>query len=98
MHLGSTDTSTSNASQSGEHDGEVIDVTERIVVSPVGGVFTPVATGSHVAAGEPLGHVEVAGHELVPVTSPFAGRLVEMVAWSGERVQPQQRIAWLRAS
>ena len=43
-----------------------------------------------------IGHVAVAGQDRVPVRSPFAGRLIEVVAWHGERVLHRQRIAWLR--
>ena len=45
-----------------------------------------------------IGHVAVAGQDRVPVRSPFAGRLVEVVAWHGERVLHRQRIAWLRVA
>jgi hypothetical protein len=34
----------------------------------------------------------------VPVLSPFRGRVVQMVAWNGERVAHRQRIAWLRVA
>ena len=79
--------------------GETIDVVERVIVSPVGGVFEPVDTTSmSVVAGEVIGHVAVAGEERVPVRSPFAGELVQVVAWRGERVLHRQRIAWLRVA
>ena len=51
-----------------------------------------------VEAGDVIGHVAVAGQDRVPVRSPFAGRLVEVVAWHGERVLHRQRIAWLRVA
>ena len=78
--------------------GEVIDVSERIIVSPAGGIYEPLATARDVTAGEVIGHVAVAGQDLVPVCSPFAGRLMEVVAWHGERVLHRQRIAWLRTA
>jgi hypothetical protein len=78
--------------------GETIEVSERIIVSPVGGIYEPLPGARHVAAGEVIGHVTVAGRDLVPVRSPFAGHLVEMVAWHGERVLHRQRIAWLRTA
>ena len=77
--------------------GETIDVVERLIVSPAGGVFEPSdATSTWLAAGEVIGHVAVAGAEPVPVRSPFTGELVQVVVWRGERVLPRQRIAWLR--
>ena len=78
--------------------GEVIDVSERIIVSPAVGTYEPLASGRDVAAGDVIGHVAVAGQDLVPVRSPFAGHLVEMVAWPGERVVHRQRIAWVRTA
>ena len=82
--------------------GETIDVVERIIVSPVSGVFELIddrdVGTDEVIAGEIIGHVAVAGAQRVPVRSPFAGRLVEVVAWHGERVLPRQRIAWLRVA
>jgi hypothetical protein len=82
-------------------EGETTHLVERVIVSPVGGRFIPVDTAplcGEVDEGDVIGHVEVSGHELVPVSSPFRGHLVEMCAWRGERLQPQQRVAWLRAS
>ena len=78
--------------------GETIDVVERVIVSPVGGVYEPFEGGRDVAAGDVIGHVAVTGQERVPVRSPFAGRLIEVVAWHGERVLHRQRIAWLRVA
>jgi hypothetical protein len=77
-------------------DGERIEVSERIIVSPAVGVYEPIAGAFDVEAGDVIGHVAVAGQDAVPVRSPFRGRLVEVVAWSGERVLHRQRIAWLR--
>jgi predicted deacylase len=77
--------------------GEVIEVAERVIVSPAPGVYEPAAVGARqVEAGEIIGHVAVPGAGSVPVRSPFGGRLVEEVAWRGERVLHRQRIAWLR--
>ena len=76
--------------------GETIEVSERIIVSPAGGVYEPLAGARSVEAGDVIGHVAVAGQEPVPVRSPFRGQLIEMVAWHGERVLHRQRIAWLR--
>jgi hypothetical protein len=45
-----------------------------------------------------IGHVEVPGREQVPVTSPFAGELMAVVAVAGERVAEHDRLAWMRAA
>ena len=47
---------------------------------------------------ERVGHVEGTGDRRVPVTSPFAGRVMRVVAWPGERVFTHDRIAWMRAA
>ena len=78
--------------------GEKIDVVERVIVSPAGGVYETLHGNRDVAAGDVIGHVAVAGQDRVPVRSPFAGRLIEVVAWHGERVLHRQRIAWLRVA
>jgi hypothetical protein len=78
--------------------GETIDVVERVIVSPAVGVYEPLDGTQDVEAGDVIGHVAVAGQDRVPVRSPFAGRLVEVVAWHGERVLHRQRIAWLRVA
>ena len=78
--------------------GETIDVVERVIVSPAGGVYESLEGTRDVAAGEVIGHEAVAGQDRVPVRSPFAGQLIEVVAWHGERVLHRQRIAWLRVA
>ena len=78
--------------------GETIDVMERVIVSPAGGIYEPLDRDDEVAEGDVIGHVAVAGQDRVPVRSPFTGRLVEVVAWHGERVLHRQRIAWLRVA
>jgi hypothetical protein len=78
--------------------GETIDVDERIIVSPAVGTYEPLPGADDVAAGDIIGHVAVTGQDPVPVRSPFAGRVVEVVAWRGERVVHRQRIAWLRVA
>jgi predicted deacylase len=78
--------------------GEVIDVSERIIVSPAVGVYERLGHADDVEAGDIIGQVAVSGQEPVPVRSPFRGRVVETVAWHGERVLHRQRIAWLRVA
>ena len=78
--------------------GETIEVVERVIVSPAGGIYEPLEGSREVAAGDVIGHVAVAGQDRVPVRSPFTGRVIEVVAWHGERVLHRQRIAWLRVA
>ena len=76
--------------------GEHLDVDERIVVTPTAGVF--VATDQlpeTVDVGSTIGHVHTTT-EVTPVRSSFRGRLVSLVATTGERVGEHQRVAWLR--
>ena len=80
-----------------ELDGEQLHVSERVIVAPEAGVFK--AAGhlpEQIEAGTPLGTLEAGGRS-VTVVSPFRGRLGAMVATTGERLRPHQRVAWLRA-
>jgi hypothetical protein len=77
---------------------ETFQAAERIIVSPAGGVYEPLAGRDELEPGDVIGHITVAGATPVPVCSPFRGRLVETVAWRGERVARRQRIAWLRVA
>jgi [acyl-carrier-protein] S-malonyltransferase len=75
-------------------EGEHLFASERLVVSPAAGVFTPaagIADGSVIEVGTVLGHV--GEHE---VRSPFAGTLQSYIAVDTERVTARQPIAWLR--
>jgi [acyl-carrier-protein] S-malonyltransferase len=75
-------------------EGETLFATERVVVSPGAGVFTPVPDlreGSTIDIGEPIGRV--GDNE---VRSPFAGVLQAFIAIEGERVATRQPLAWLR--
>jgi len=77
-------------------DGEHLFATERLVVSPAAGIFTPVGTlaeGASIDVGTVIGHV--AEHE---VRSPFAGLLQSYIAVDTERVISRQPIAWLRTA
>jgi [acyl-carrier-protein] S-malonyltransferase len=78
------------------HEGEHLFATERMVVSPAAGVFTPaadLAPGFALSPGTVLGRV---GEQ--EVRSPFAGTLVGVLAVEGERVTTSQPIAWLRTA
>ena len=76
------------------HEGEHLFVSERLVVSPAAGVFTPiggVADGGHIEVGTVLGHIGD-----TEVRSAFEGVLQSYIALEGERVTLRQPIAWLR--
>ena len=81
-----------------EH-GEGLLVPERMIVAPTVGTFRPVelGAGSQVACGQTVGVLEGPGTE-TPVESPFAGRIVGMLAHPGERIREGQPIAWLRVA
>lgn len=79
------------------HQGELLYVSERVVISPGAGIFEPsdeiaIEVGSEVEVGTLLG--TVSGTD---VRSPFAGTLQGTLAHPGERVQAGQPIAWLHA-
>jgi biotin carboxyl carrier protein len=79
--------------------GEGLMVPERMIVSPTVGTFRPVelGEGSHVTPGQTVGMLDGPG-TTTPVESPFAGRLVGMLARPGERIREGQPIAWLRVA
>ena len=84
-----------SAAGAGVHEGEHLFATERIVVSPSAGVFSPASgtdEGTELVPGTVLGTVGADD-----VRSPFAGILMGMLAVDGERVTASQPIAWLRA-
>lgn len=75
--------------------GEHLYVTERLVVSPCAGLFTPkegLSNGDVIVVGDVVGWV--ADEE---VRSPFAGIVMDLMAVEGERVTARQPITWLRA-
>ncbi len=77
-------------------DGEHLFATERLVVSPAAGIFTPLGSlseGDPIEVGTVIGHV--ADQE---VRSPFAGQLQSYIAVDTERVTSRQPIAWLRTT
>jgi [acyl-carrier-protein] S-malonyltransferase len=78
------------------HEGEHLFATERLVVSPAAGLFTPVEgleSGVSIEPGAVVGRV--GEHE---VRSPFRGALMGLIAVNGERVTARQPIAWLRTA
>ena len=77
-------------------EGEHLFASERLVVSPGAGIFTPtagLADGTTIHVGTVLG---VVGER--EVVSPFAGTLQSYIAVATERVTARQPIAWLRTS
>jgi biotin carboxyl carrier protein len=77
--------------------GEGLLVPERMIVAPTVGVFRSVDLddGQHLVPGQTVGMVDGPGTS-TPVASPFAGRLVGMLAHPGERLREGQPVAWLR--
>ncbi len=77
------------------HHGERLYGSERLIVAPTSGVFTPnpeiAREGALIKVGEEIGTVSA-----TPVRSAFAGSLQGMIAVAGERVTVGQPIAWLR--
>jgi [acyl-carrier-protein] S-malonyltransferase len=92
------------------HQGEHLYVSERVVVSPGSGIFSPEASlqapgtgllpGTADEAGGTPSTVEVG--DLVgrvgvsEVRTPFAGEVIRWLAAEGERVQEGQPLVWLR--
>jgi biotin carboxyl carrier protein len=82
--------------------GEALAILERVVVAPTLGVFRPAppttvtAEGEILAEGQELGHIEGPGLR-VPVTTPFSGFLMGLLAQAGERVREGQPVAWIRS-
>lgn len=79
-------------------DGEQIDVAERVLTSPAAGTFVPLQSQpDQVEVDEVVGHVRT-GDSLIAVRSAFRGRVIEVIASAGQRVQPHERLAWLRVA
>ena len=81
--------------------GEHLDVAERLVVTPVGGVFRPLPAclvamdEGQIHDGEVVGEVE-SGAIRLPVRTSFTGHFMGMLATAGWRVRPGEPVAWLR--
>jgi len=93
------------------HAGEHLYMSERIVVSPGGGIFFPEPTLRAPGAGLLPGTAAAGGPSsviavgdligrvgTVEVRTPFAGEVVRWQATAGERVQEGQALLWLRVS
>jgi [acyl-carrier-protein] S-malonyltransferase len=91
--------------------GEHLYVSERVVVSPCAGIFSPEATvaapgtgllpGTIGASGErsTIGVGDLVGRVgVAEVRTPFAGEVIRWLATQGERVQEGQPLVWLHAS
>jgi [acyl-carrier-protein] S-malonyltransferase len=93
------------------HQGEHLYMSERVVVSPSGGIFTPEeslrAPGTGLLPGTDGGPgvdavSVVAVGDLVgrvgvtEVRTPFAGQVIGWLAAAGERVQDGQPLVWMR--
>jgi [acyl-carrier-protein] S-malonyltransferase len=81
-------------------DGEHLYMTERVVVSPAAGVFSPDERfREHGGAGVAVGVGELLGRVgQVEVRSLFSGTVMGLIAQDGERVTASQPIAWLRSA
>lgn len=79
------------------------DLVERLIVAPATGIFFPAFTDvsveepGMVAIGDEVGMLVQSG-EKHPVTSPFTGALLAMLAQPGERVRMYQPVAWVSVS
>ncbi len=98
MDLGHVESGTPEPGPPVSH-GERLVVPERVIIAPTAGRFEPVPDGAADGVGiseeQIIGYVE--GHgQSVPVTSPFRGLLMGLLAHSGERVREGQPVAWMR--
>lgn len=79
------------------HHGELLYVSERVVISPSAGIFEPsdgpLEVGRQIEVGHLLGTVSD-----TDIRSGFAGVFQGYIAHPGERVQAGQPIAWLHSS
>jgi [acyl-carrier-protein] S-malonyltransferase len=92
------------------HQGEHLYTSERVVISPAAGIFSPAddvpapgpGTTSLAGAQGGGGDTEVAVGDLlgtvgeIEVRTPFAGVVVGFLAHPGERVAAGEPVAWLR--
>ncbi len=78
-------------------EGELLTVPERVILAPAPGKFRPAegAPDDQLVEEQVIGFVDGVGHS-TPVRSPFAGLLMGLMAYAGERVREGQPVAWLR--
>lgn len=92
---------TSDAPRQHRHlAGETVSISERMIVAPSVGKFrlTGLAyEGAYVEEGDEIGVIEGPARS-ESVRSPFTGRLMGVLAHSGERLRTGEPVAWLRAS
>ncbi len=84
------------ATEAGQVEGEHLFAIERLVVSPLAGVFTRAEGSSDdmfITQGDLVGHVGS-----TEVRSPFAGQIKGFLALEGERVTSSQPLAWLQVT
>jgi biotin carboxyl carrier protein len=83
--------------------GEDLHVAERVIIAPTAGRFRSLAPerdgpdDGRLVAGQQIGVVDLSDRSR-PVHSPFDGRLMGMLAHTGERVREGQPLAWLRVA
>jgi len=97
MVIGMGHTTTTEPTTARVADALSFQTPTRLVVAPHGGVFEPASNighGTKIAAGQVVGYLTT-GANRTPVTSPFAGRSGEPLAWAGERLVPHQPVMWL---
>ena len=72
-----------------EHLGEVVSISESLVVSPSGGRFhrESLVEGAVVHAGTLIGVVAFNGGKALRVTAPAEGVFLGWLAWDGESLQ-----------
>jgi [acyl-carrier-protein] S-malonyltransferase len=93
-----------------QQQGEHLYMSERVVVSPSAGIFSPepslFAPGAGLLPGtgdgggsSTIGVGDLVGRVgVVEVRTPFAGQVVRWLGAAGERVQEGQPLLWLRMS
>lgn len=80
--------------------GELLLVTERVIVAPATGTFRPrkgVCLGMRVDIGDTIGEVRGPG-TAIPVQSPFRGVIQGVLTLPRERLRRGQAVVWLRAT
>jgi len=85
--------------------GERLHLSERLVLSPTTGVFSPSpagdaagAEGEVVGVGDLIGQVKAGPAGEVEVRSAFSGWLMGLMVMPGERVTAGQPVAWLQTT